>query len=114
MNRYIVGDLFESSFLNKYHYNPDKGLEEACLGGHRDLVDVMIEKGAHEWNWGLNRALFGGHRDLVDLMIIKGANDWNRGLSGACEGGHRDLVDLMILKGADPVSCMNQQHCHPV
>ncbi len=43
----------------------------------------------------------GGYRDLVDLMIEKGANNWNECLYGACKRGHRDLVDLMIEKGAN-------------
>ena len=35
----------------------------------------MIEKGANTWNWGLEGACKGGHRDLVNLMIEKGATD---------------------------------------
>ena len=41
------------------------------------------------------------HRDLVELMIEKGANYWNQGLEGACRSGHRDIVDRTVEKGAD-------------
>jgi hypothetical protein len=114
MNRYIVADLFEPSFLIKYHNNPNGGLAKACRGGHRDLVDFMIQKGATDWNWGLKGACQGGNRDLVDLMIEKGATHWDRALREACLGGHPDLADFMIQKGADYRVCPNQQHCHPV
>jgi hypothetical protein len=75
------------------------GLEGACWGGHRDLVELMIDKGADLWDEGLVAACRGGHRDLVEWMIDKGADDWNWGLEAACHGGHRDLVELMITKG---------------
>lgn len=41
----------------------------------------------------------GGHPDLVDFMIGRGANDFDFGLEGARQGGHRELADLMIAKG---------------
>ena len=78
----------------------NSGLNASCLGGHRDLAEFMIEKGATYWNWGLQGACKGGHRDLAEWMIEKGATYWKWGLAGACIGGHRDLAELMIEKGA--------------
>ena len=43
-------------------------------------------------NWGLKDASYGGHRELVDLFINKGANSWNGALEGASKGGHRELA----------------------
>jgi len=40
----------------------------------------------------------GGHRDLVDFFISKGANDWNLAMYYAALGGHRDLVDFFKRK----------------
>ena len=74
----------------------------------------MIEKGADDWNEGLYGACLGGHRELVELMIEKGVYRWNRGLLGACRGGHRELVELMIEKGGDSRNCPNKNHCHRV
>ena len=97
--------------ITKFRYPKEwsnDGLYGACLGGHRDLVDLMIEKGADNWNWGLYSACLGGHRDLTVLMISKGANHWNLGLYYACQGGHRNLVDLMIQKGATQCNSCNK------
>ena len=49
------------------------GLAGACLGGHLELVKLMIEKRANDWNWGLKKACQGGHIELVKLMLEKGA-----------------------------------------
>jgi len=38
---------------------------------------------------------------LAELMIAKGANNWDLGLQGACYGGHTELAELMIAKGAN-------------
>ena len=76
------------------------GLYGACQGGHMDIVNLMIEKGADRWNSGLVYACSGGHIAIVKLMIEKGANQWNWGLEAACVGGHIDIVKIMIEKGA--------------
>ena len=76
------------------------GLYDACRGGHQALVHLMITKGANDWNYVLEGVCVGGHQALVQLMITKGADNWNHGLNGACEGGHQALVQLMITKGA--------------
>lgn len=60
----------------------------------------MIEKGADDWNGGLEDACFGGHMDIINLMISKGANNWNSGLEEACWHGNQTLIRLMIEKGA--------------
>jgi hypothetical protein len=80
---------------------PNWCLFHASEGGHRDLVNLFITKGATDWNWALQAASCGGHRDLVDFFIAKGANHWDWALEGASRGGHRDLVDLFIAKGAN-------------
>src|SRR3972149_1628508 len=125
INNYIISIKILSLTNDIFDWN--WGLLCACWDGHRDLVDLMIEKGANDWdgglhyackygycniaklmiqkgatNWngGLEYACQGGHLDLVNLMIEKGANNWNEGLDDACEGGHLDLVNLMIENGA--------------
>ena len=52
-------------------------MEYAAKGGHRELVDFFISKGANDWNWAMAYATKGGHQELVDLFISKGANDWD-------------------------------------
>ena len=87
----------------------DWALEGACYGGHRGIAEWMIEKGARDWDWGLKYACRGGHRDLAELMIENGATNWDWGLEGACHGGHRDLAEWMIEKGATNIDLFHIQ-----
>ena len=79
----------------------NNAMKNAARGGHQDLVNFFISKGAHNWNLGMNGAARGGHQDLVDFFISKGADAWNYGMSGAARGGHQDLVDFFKQKMKD-------------
>lgn len=70
-----------------------------ALGGHMELVERMLEKGADP-DMGLAGAAAGGHMELVELMLEKGANPTD-GLSVAARGGHKEIVKLLLEKGAD-------------
>lgn len=72
----------------------------ACKGGHLELAELAISKGATDFNLGLYGACAVGHLGLAELMISKGAEDFNRGLHGACHKGHFELATFMICKGA--------------
>lgn len=37
----------------------------------------MILNGFNDWNCGMQSAATGGHKNLVDFFISKGANNWN-------------------------------------
>ena len=80
--------------------NFNHGLFGACLGGHRDLAQWMMELGGNWWNMGLQGACRGGHQDLAQWMIDLGSKDWNEGLDGACRGGFKVLAQWMIDLGA--------------
>jgi len=77
------------------------GLKGACRRGHRNIVDLLIKRGANDWDQGLYGACRGGQLDLAYLMLRKGAKDVNLGMNGACSGGHEGLGLLMIHHGAD-------------
>lgn len=76
------------------------GLIYACNGGNTNIVQLMIERGANNWDYALSGACEYGHMDIVEHMIEKGATDWNWGLFYSCKGGHMAIVRLMIEKGA--------------
>ena len=80
--------------------NVDNGLYGACIGGHLELANLMIENGATDFDIGLECACQGGHLDLANLLIAKGATDFDNGLACACKGGKVTLMTLMVEKGA--------------
>src|SRR3989304_4421087 len=101
INNNIISIKILSLINNKLNWF--LGFYYACIGGHHDLVDFMINNYLLDvyWNLGLYGACRGGHIDLAKLMIDSGADDWGSGFQSACRGGHRDLVDLMIDKDDD-------------
>ena len=54
----------------------NKGMRDACIGGHIRLVYYFIKQGATNWNLGLEGACFGGNVMLINLMCSYGADDW--------------------------------------
>jgi ankyrin repeat protein len=85
--------------------NVNAALYGACHGGHLELANLMISKGANKFNWGLTGACRDDHLELANLMISKGANNFNSGLYNACRGGHHVLARLMISHGATLCFC---------
>ena len=69
-------------------------MDGAALGGHKDLVEFFITKGANNWDRGMTQAALGGHKDLVEFFICKGANNWEGGMEDAALGGHEDLAEF--------------------
>ena len=96
-NMYLVKKILEQETV----HNINLYFKYSCSVGNRDLVNLMIERSANNWNYGLNGACFGGHLDIANFMIDRGADNWNDGLKYACEGGHLDLAMLMIERGAN-------------
>ena len=80
--------------------NWDVGLHGACMGNHIYVVNYLIKMGSTDWNYGLEGACRGGNISMMNRMIARGARDWNSGLYEACLGGHHEAVVMMISKGA--------------
>lgn len=90
---------------------PNLGLYGACLGGHIEIVHLMISMNANHWNWGLFGACLYGHIPIVDLMLSKQPNHLNGGLAAACLGKYMQIAQWMIANGADYCShCENKEH----
>ncbi len=70
-----------------HHLNSinNEEFEEKCKNGNIFTILRNINNNLN-WNCGLYSACCGGHLNIVNLMIDKGANFWNCGLNGACEG----------------------------
>ncbi len=105
--------------IDRYRFDWNTGLYNACLGGHLGIARLMIEKGAYHMNHAMYYACEGGCMDVVDLLIENGASDWNNGLLGASSGGNIEIFRRMISYGADNLNralyhaCRNN-HIHIV
>ena len=81
--------------------NWNEVLSYACENGHLIIAELMIANGADNWNYSLVCA---AQLSAVQLMIEKGANNWNGGLRCAYPDGHLEVAELMISKGANQLN----------
>lgn len=72
-------------------------LRKACKSGNIKSVNRFLKR-TQDWNSGLYGACEGGHMDLVELMISKGANEWHGAMGSACHGGNLEIVKLIAPK----------------
>ena len=86
----------------------DDTLQTVCKNGNKELIKLIIDKGVKNFGKGLYGAIIGGHKDIINMMIEKNPNtsrvgeekhffDW--GLEGACQVGDNPLIDFMIKNG---------------
>lgn len=97
--------------IKKENFSCLKLIETLCRYKHLDIINTLpTNHGVIYANDGLAGACKGGHMDMIELMISRGANNWTRALHNACEGGHMDIVKLMISKGGELKSDDNDLH----
>jgi ankyrin repeat protein len=90
-------------------------LHNAAMGGHNEIVELLIAKGADVNSKGLggvntplHNAIMKRHKEIVELLIANGADVNAKGFGG---GGtplnnaiifrHKEIVELLIANGAD-------------
>ncbi|KAK3090841.1 hypothetical protein FSP39_015089 [Pinctada imbricata] len=94
--------------------NHDTALTLACHGGHSELVNLLLSKGAdieHRDKKGftpLILAATAGHVDVVEILLDAGADmeaqserTKDTPLSLACSGGRYEVVELLLSRGAN-------------
>ncbi|XP_047998051.1 ankyrin repeat and KH domain-containing protein 1-like isoform X4 [Leguminivora glycinivorella] len=94
--------------------NHDTALTLACAGGHEDLVELLLSRGAdieHRDKKGftpLILAATAGHEKIVEILLNHGADieaqserTKDTPLSLACSGGRYEVVELILSRGAN-------------
>ncbi|XP_031335923.1 ankyrin repeat domain-containing protein 17-like isoform X2 [Photinus pyralis] len=94
--------------------NHDTALTLACAGGHEELVELLIKRGAdieHRDKKGftpLILAATAGHEKVVETLLNNGADmeaqserTKDTPLSLACSGGRYEVVELLLNRGAN-------------
>ena len=66
----------------------------AALRGHQNIVELMLEKGATNYNHAISISFY-GHESIVRLMLDRGANNYNGAITEAASQGHQNIVRLI-------------------
>ena len=91
-------DFWRNRFISKWGLEDMKYNSENRSWKRFYLLITKYLNGTENWNWGMEGAAEGGHRDLVDFFIAKGANYWDTGMHYALQGGHQNLVKFFRQK----------------
>jgi hypothetical protein len=93
-------------------YPPGTPLHKAADNGHKEMVGMLIERGANvdaahkDGRTPLHLAALRGHKEIVGMLIGKGANvnaadeDGVAPLHYAAGYGHKEIVGMLIERGA--------------
>lgn len=95
-------------FANKDQYSLvewNNGMNYAIIGGHLQIIEYFIQRGANNWYDSMNTAAEYGHLWLVEYFIAKiitnTAVDYNKGMESAARGGQLNIVKYFVDKGAN-------------
>lgn len=84
-----------------FHENIDYCLRNAAEHKHTDIVYIMLERGATDYNNAMINASRAGDLIIVKLMIDRGAKCFNWAMNSAAVEGHLEIIQLMLECGAD-------------
>jgi ankyrin repeat protein len=91
-------DVYRAAYLG------DKARVEACLRARPDLVNTEDPAESVYYATPLAYAVAGGHRDVIELLIERGARvtPYSRLLFDfAARSGHAELAEMLLAHGAD-------------
>ena len=74
----------------------DRGLLGAAEGGHYDIAELLIERGANNFDGALFAAAAAGKHKMVELLIEHDASNLNEALRVAAANGHVKVVDILL------------------
>ena len=70
----------------------------ACERGHQDIVLLLIEHGANDFDAGLSSACYRGHKNIASFLIEKGATNFYSAIFAAFDKGYEDIILFLVEK----------------
>ena len=88
-------------------------LQAASIGGHKNAVQILLDKGADvsaQGGWysnALQAASFNGNKEVVQILLDRGADvnaqggRYGNALQAASWRGHKEVVRILLDRGSD-------------
>jgi hypothetical protein len=70
-------------------------MQGACFSDCRERVHRILSKDLSNLETGLWHACMGGHFDLVKLLLLKGANTYYKSMTFAKKNGHTEIFNYL-------------------
>ena len=70
----------------------DRRVVEFLTQPHK-IIEYEFSKG--DYNWAMVEAVEGGHKDIVQMMLDLGADDYKWAMRSAAGGGHDEIVQML-------------------
>jgi len=75
-------------------------LLDASEGGHSDVLEWAVNKGADDFNYAVWKAVRNGHPELLPRLLELGADDYDHVMQAASSQNYPLIVNDMLAKGA--------------
>ncbi|KAL2847309.1 ankyrin repeat-containing domain protein [Aspergillus pseudodeflectus] len=100
-------------------YHRGSALWAACFGGHLEIVQLLVEKGARELDFALLAASRGGNIDVMQFLMSNGADVnaqdedgyYGTALQAASIDGHLETVGFLLQNGAEDKKKVGYHGC---
>ena len=70
---------------------------DACYARNAPIILYCMRNGSNVWDWGLSEACAGENIEIMKLMIEFGAKDWEHfAIISACQMGNYNYVEFLI------------------
>ena len=90
--------LFYKIFQNKPGMIYESAMLSAAEGGHADIVNSMLAKGANNFDAAMRYAAQGGHLNIVKMMVEQGATGFTSALIEATRHDQLEIVKYLLTK----------------
>ena len=104
-------DLLRKILVENDIFDVEYGMWIAAERGHLDVVKLMIEYGANNYDIPAFYAARQGHMDIVGLMANLGINDYDQVLLSAAVSGNISMVQYIITLGARNYDNILKNYC---
>jgi len=94
----IVYNRIQENITSEFFMNwtLNNGLNGACAGGHINIIELLLNKGARFYEWGLSGATDSYNVPIIKMMIELGATELENTITKTITKNDTELFDYLV------------------